>query len=242
MRFPSRAVLAAALSLAVPAHPMGDNGVPEHSIGIDEWKDGWSMMSGAGFSRSRYITDDEQLEQSGLGPVISTSVGFCGSTSCLEFGSQVSFNFYDRINTVSNAGDTVNLDAWMWETALYVSLRSKIPGVPEMGNFNPWIKFMGGYGASVGFPSKIRTAGYDSLANRRLQDEGPLFGMSLMNIFGQKSPGRIWFVEGTMLLQLHWNSWLVKSGGLLPEVQSVSHSSGNPYSLILNLTVGIRAF
>ena len=242
MRSPSRPALLAALALALPACAMGDKGVPEHSIGIDEWKDGWSMMTGLGGSRSRYVTDNEQREQSGVGPGMTNSVGYCGPSSCLELGSQVSFNYYDRIKTISSVGDTIDLDVWMWETALYIALRSRIPGVPEMGNFNPWLKFMGGYGASVGFPSKIRTAGYDSLKSHRVQDEGPLFGMSLMNIFGQKAPGRIWFVEGTMLLQLHWNSWLIKSGGLLPDVQSSYHSSGNPYSVILNLTVGIRAF
>lgn len=242
MPSPSSTALLAALSLAVAAHAMSDEGVPEHSIGIDEWKDGWSMMAGAGISRSRYVADNQQREQSGLGPDIATSIGYCSSSSCLELGSQVSFNFYDRINTISGSSDTINLDAWMWETALYLSLRSRIPGFPEMGNINPWIKLLGGYGASVGFPSKIRTPGMDSLRNRRVQDEGPLFGMSLMNIFGQKEPGRIWFVEGTLLIQMHWNSWLVKSGGLLPQVQSTFHSTGNPYSAILNLTVGIRAF
>lgn len=222
---------------------MSDKGTPEHGMGIPEWKDGWSMLVGAGFSRSRYVTENEHVEQSGKGPNLATAVGYCDSTSCLELGSLVSFNYYADMQTTLHEGkDTLSVDAWMWETALFLALRSRIPGVPEMGNFNPWIKFLGGYGASVGYSSRIHKPGMDSLKSWRIQDEGPLFGMSLSNIFGRYRPGRIWFVEGTMLLQLHWNSWLVKSGGLLPSIQNTYHSAGNPYSVLLNLTVGIRAF
>lgn len=220
---------------------MGDRGTPERRIGLDEWKDGWSMLVGAGVSRSRYVTDDKHVEQSGVGPNLATSVGYCNYSSCLEIGSIVSFDSYDNVQ-VRTGPDTLVLDSWMWETALFLALRTRLPGIQSQGQFNPWIKLLTGYGASVGYPQRFVTPGCDSLKDRRIQDEGPLFGLSLSNVFGEGRPGRLWFLEGTAILQLHWNSWIVRSGGLLPDVQSSFHSSGNPYSVLLSLSIGIRAF
>ncbi len=231
------------LVLAGSASALTDRGVPDRSIALEEWKDGWCMLAGGGFTRSRYFTKNEQVEISGIGPNMANSVGYCDGNTCLEIGSLVSFNYYDHLRSaVPQRNDTIELDAWMWETALYFALRSRIPGFPEKGNFNPWIKVLGGYGASVGFPDRIRTPGFDELNDSRIQDEGPLMGLSLTNFFGRNVMGKIWYIEATSLLQLHWNSWLVKSGGMLPTVQSSFHASGNPYSLLLNFTIGLRAF
>jgi hypothetical protein len=235
------ALLVASLSAGVCA--LTDRGVPDRSIALEEWKDGWAMLSGAGITKSRNFTENEQVEQSGIGPNMANSVGYCDGNSCLEIGSLVSFNYYDHLRSaVPQTGDTIVLDAWMWETALFLALRSRVPGIPEMGEFNPWIKLLGGYGASVGFPARIRTPGFRYLSDHRLQDEGPLLGMSLSNFFGRHTPRKVWYVEVTSLLQLHWNAWLVKSGGLLPAVQTSYRTNGNPYSLLLNITVGLRAF
>jgi len=229
--------------VASGAFALTDRGVPDRTIALDEWKDGWSMLAGGGITRSRYFTENERVEQSGAGPNIANSVGYCDANTCLEIGSLVSFNFYDDLRSaIPNRDDTILLDAWMWETALFLALRSRLPGVAEHGEFNPWIKLIGGYGASVGYPDRIHTPGYQELSDRRIQDEGPLLGASLCNFFGRNTPRKIWYVEVTSLLQLHWNSWLVKSGGLLPAVQSSYHANGNPYSLLLNFTVGVRAF
>ena len=241
MRSPSRTIPVFLLALCGLSHGLGDRGAPEHTIGIDEWKDGWSMLVGTGISRSRYVTENKHVELSGVGPNLATSVGYCDQTSCLELGLLVSFDYYDHLQ-VHNGADTIELNSWMWETALFLALRARVPGVPQMGWFNPWVKFLSGYGASVGYPQRFITPGFDSLKDRRVQDEGPLFGMSVANIFGQTKPGRIWFVEGTVLLQLHWNSWLIRSGGLLPDVENSYHQAGNPYSILVNLTLGIRAF
>lgn len=230
-------------ALATSAGAFTDRGTPDRAIAIEEWKDGWAMFAGGGITRARYFTENERMEQSGIGPNIANSVGYCDGNSCLEFGSLVSFNFYDHLRAVvPRSSDTIELDTWMWETALFLALRSRVPGVPEMGEFNPWIKLLGGYGASVGFPSRIYSPGFDYLSNHRLQDEGPLFGVSFSNVFGRNTPRKVWYLEATSLLQLHWNAWLVKSGGLLPAVQSSYRTNGNPYSLLLNITVGIRAF
>jgi hypothetical protein len=210
---------------------------------MEEWKDGWALLSGAGITRARYFMEDERVELSGIGPNIANSIGYCDGNTCLEFGSLVSFNFYDNLRAaVPQTSDTIVLDTWMWETALFLALRSRIPGVPELGEFNPWIKLLGGYGASVGFPARIHSPGFEFLADHRLQDEGPLFGISLSNFFGRNTPRKVLYLEVTSLVQLHWNAWLVKSGGLLPAVQASYRTSGNPYSLLMNITVGFRAF
>lgn len=231
------------VALATGAGAFTDRGVPDRALALEEWKDGWAMLAGGGITRARYFTEDERVELSGIGPNIANSIGYCDGRTCLEIGSLVSFNFYDELRaTIPRSNDTVVLDAWMWETALFLALRSRVPGVPEMGEFNPWIKMMGGYGASVGFPAKIRTPGFAHLSDHRLQDEGPLLGLSFSNFFGRHTPRKILYVEVTSLMQLHWQAWIVKSGGLLPAVQTSYRTNGNPYSLLLNITVGIRAF
>ena len=230
--------------LCVPAFPMSDSGVPDAPPGIQAWTDGWSFLAGVGTSRSRYFTssDESKGEVSGLGPNLSTSIGYCERDAyCLEFGSLVSFNLYNDMRLKASGGDTFVGDVNMWETVLYLSLRTRVPGIRPYGQLSPWIKILAGYGASVGFFEKVETPQFQYLKNRRIQTEGPLFGISLMNVF--QNPGkRLWYLEGSTIVQMHWNTWLVESGGLLPDVTSGPTTQGNPYSLVLALSAGVRIF
>ena len=226
------------------AHALSDVGDPDPQPGVQEWKDGWSFLAGVGASRSRFITssDESKGEVSGLGPNLSTSIGYCDrDAACLEFGSLVSFNLYNNMRVQTSSGDTFVGDVNMWETALYLSLRTRVPGFQPYGQLNPWIKILAGYGASVGFFDKVETPQYQYLKNRRIQTEGPLFGVSLMNVF-QNPNRRLWYLEGSTLLQMHWKTWLVESGGLLPDVTTGPGTRGNPYSLVLALSAGVRIF
>lgn len=219
-------------------------GAPELGMGIETWKDGWSMLVGSGFTRTRYYTENESVEQHGYGPHLMTSVGYCDRDAyCLELGSIVSFDYYENVQALTSQGDSLALNVWMWETALFFSVRARLPHYHQHRQFNPWIKLLSGYGASVGYPQRILTPGAgDSLSGMRMQNEGPLFGVSFMNVFNNDKPGRLWFVEGTVITQMNWNNWLIKGGGLLPEIAQTGHTSGNPYTLLLNLTVGVRVF
>jgi len=219
-------------------------GAPELGMGIETWKDGWSLLAGGGFTRSRYYTENESIELHGYGPHFMTSVGYCDRDAyCLEQGSIVSFDYYENMQAVSAEGDSLALNVWMWETALFFAVRARLPHYHQHRQFNPWIKLLSGYGASVGYPQRILTPGLaDSLKSMRMQSEGPLFGLSLMNVFNNDKPGRLWFVEGTLIAKMNWNNWLIKGGGLLPEISQVGHTSGNPYTLLMNLTVGVRIF
>lgn len=232
--------------MASAAMAMSDStapGTPELGMGIETWKDGWSLMAGMGFTRTRYYTQNEEHEDEGHGPNLMTSVGYCDRDAyCLEVGSLVSFDYYDDMTVETSAGDSLRLNAWFWETALFFSVRTRLPHYHQHRQFNPWIKLLSGYGASVGYPDRWPAGAPDSLRGMRMQTEGPLFGLSLLNVFNNDKPGRLWFVEGTVITQLNWNNWLVKDGGLLPEVAQVGHTQGNPYTLLLNLTVGVRIF
>lgn len=226
------------------AHALSDSGIPDAPPGLYKWTDGWSFLAGVGTSRSRFVTsaDESKGEVSGIGPNISTSVGYCDRDAyCLEFGSLVSFNLYNNMRVQASDNDTFVGDVNMWETALYLSLRTRVPGFQPYGQLNPWIKILAGYGASVGFFDKVETPQYQYLKNRRIQTEGPLFGVSLMNVF-QNPNRRLWYLEGSTLLQMHWNTWLVESGGLLPDVTTGPGTRGNPYSLVLALSAGVRIF
>ncbi len=204
-------------------------------------------MAGWGASRSRFFTssDESRGEVSGIGPSFTTSVGYCGhDAACLEFGSLVSFNYYDNMRVDTSAVDTAPFqgDVNMWETTFYLAMRSRFPGITPSPQLDPWFKLMAGYGASVGFLQKIESPGYEHLKHHRVQTEGPLMGLSVTNIFqGSKRYRHLWFIEGSAILQMHWKTWLVAGDGLLPEV-TTSEVQRNPYSLLLNLSVGIRIF
>ncbi len=230
---------AGAFALSAPDAP----GTPELGMGLETWKDGWSLLAGMGVTRTRFYTDNQSQEKEGHGPNLMTSVGYCDRDAyCLELGSIVSFDYYDDMMAAAPNGDSLNLNVWIWETALFFSVRTRLPHYHQHRQFNPWIKLLSGYGASVGYPQKWPAGTPDSLRSMRIQTEGPLYGLSVMNVFNNDKPGRVWFVEGTAIIQMNWNNWLIKGGGLLPEVAQTGHTSGNSYTLLLNLTVGVRVF
>lgn len=257
MRFSSerrgRCGLLWALFLVSGASALGDKGVPEPMMGRERWGDGWLLTSGVGVTHSYLFTENEAEEQQGIGPHLSTSVGYCDHDAyCLEAGSLVGFLYYDGYQSAASSysglfsGDTSlftgqKYDVWMWETALYAAIRARVPGTRPRGQFDPWIKLMSGYGANVGYLASW-SKGYDSLEGMRIQDEGPLFGVSLSNLFNNEGRGRVWFLEWSMLIQLHWNSWLIKPNGILPTVAGTSKTDGNPYSTLISLSVGYRVF
>lgn len=234
------------LSATVVAWSLGGPeavGTPEPRMGAEVWKDGWSLLAGGGFSRARLVTENQSEEQEGHGPNLMTSVGYCDRDAyCLELGSTVTFAFYEDLQASAPSGQKFELDAWFWETALFASVRTRLPGVEPDRQFNPWVKLLSGYGASVGYPHRIPEAFPDSMRDVRMHTEGPLYGLSVMNVFNHESPGRLWFLEGTAIVQLNWNNWLIKEGGLVPEVVQTSHTEGNPFTVLLNLTVGVRLF
>lgn len=243
-RFPS--FLALVLTLSVGASALSGpeaSGTPQPRLGPEDWKDGWSLLAGAGFTRTRLYTENQSREQEGHGPNLMTSVGYCDRDAyCLELGSIVTFAYYEDLFATPPSGDEVNLDAWFWETALFASVRTRLPGVEPNRQFNPWVKLLSGYGASVGYPHRLPSEFPDSLRDMRMHTEGPLYGVSVMNLFNHDRPGRLWFLEGTAMVQLNWNNWLIKEGGLTPEVVQTGHTEGNPFTFFPNLTVGIRLF
>lgn len=233
--------------LAAPACGGGAKGVPERSMGVDRWNDGWALLYGLGGTRSQLLADfqdesEEDREAEGHGAHFSTAVGYCDLQAyCLEVGSLVSFNFYDELS-VSYLERDFDVDLWMWETALYLAIRARVPGTRPRGHFDPWIKLMSGYGAGVGYPTWSSLPGHDEVLDMRVQQEGPLYGISFVNLFNNELAGRLWFVEFSAITQMYWNSWLVKSGGVLPTISAQQKTSGNPYSLLLSATLGFRVF
>lgn len=231
-----------ALFLAAPAFADGNKGVAERAMGVDRWNDGWELLAGVGGTRSQLVTDNQETELEGHGAHFSTAVGYCDLQAyCLEVGSLVSFNYYDEME-VDYLDQEFDIDLWMWETALYLAVRARVPGTRPKGHFDPWIKLLSGYGAGVGYPSWSGLAGHDEILEMRVHQEGPLYGLSLMNLFNNEKAGRLWFVEVSAITQIYWNAWLVRSGGILPEVSKASKTNGNPYSLLLSATLGFRVF
>gem|GEM_PF-3632578 len=228
--------------LVSPALSAGGHGVPERGMGVDRWNDGWEFLYGMGATRSQMVTDNQAIEVEGHGAHFSTAVGYCDLQAyCLEVGSLVSFNYYDEME-VDYLDQEFDLDLWMWETALYLAVRARVPGTRPQGHFDPWIKLLSGYGAGVGYPTWSSLPGHDEILDMRVQQEGPLFGVSFINLFNNERPGRLWFVEFSGIMQMYWNSWLVKEGGILPEITQTSKTNGNPYSLLLSATLGFRVF
>ena len=211
-------------------------------MGVDRWNDGWEFLYGMGATRSQMVTDNQAIEVEGHGAHFSTAVGYCDLQAyCLEVGSLVSFNYYDEME-VDYQDQEFDLDLWMWETALFLAMRARVPGTHPHGHFDPWIKILSGYGAGVGYPTWSNLSGHDEVLDMRVQQEGPLFGVSFINLFNNEKPGRLWFVEFSGIMQMYWNSWLVKEGGILPEITQTSKTDGNPYSLLLSATLGFRVF
>ena len=238
----SAPVLAAVCALAASAFAAGNRGVPERAMGVDRWNDGWELLSGMGATRSQLVTNNQEIEIEGKGGHFSTAVGYCDLQAyCLEVGSLVSFNYYDELE-VEFTDQEFDIDLWMWETALYLAVRARVPGTRPRGHFDPWIKLLSGYGASVGYPTWSSLKGRDDVLDTRVHQEGPLYGLSLMNLFNNERAGRLWFVEISVITQIYWNSWMVKSGGILPEITQTSKTDGNPYSLLLSGTLGFRVF
>lgn len=241
----SRRIVAALLLasvLAVPASARGRAGVAEPAMGVDRWNDGWELLYGMGFTRSQFVTDNQQTELEGHGGHFSTAVGYCDLQAyCLEIGSLVSFNYYDEME-VEYLDQEFDIDLWMWETALYLAVRARVPGTRPRGHFDPWIKLLSGYGADVGYPTWSGLSGHEEILDTRVQQEGPLFGVSVMNLFNNEKPGRLWFIECSAITQMYWDSWLVKSGGIVPEVGQSSKTDGNPYSMLVSVTLGFRVF
>lgn len=217
-------------------------GVAERSMGVDRWKDGWELLYGMGGTRSQLVTNNQSVEIEGHGGHFSTAVGYCDLQAyCLEFGSLVSFNYYDEMETEYQDRE-FDIDLWMWETALYMAIRARVPGTRPRGHFDPWIKLLSGYGAGVGYPTWSNLPNDNTIHGLRVQQEGPLYGISVMNLFNNEHAGRLWFVEFSAIAQMYWNSWLVKSGGIVPEVTESGKTNGNPYSLLLSATLGFRVF
>lgn len=211
-------------------------------MGVDRWNDGWELLYGMGATSSQLVTNNQEIEIEGKGGHFSTAVGYCDLQAyCLEVGSLVSFNYYDEME-VEFSDQEFDIDLWMWETALYLAVRARVPGTRPKGNFDPWIKLLSGYGASVGYPTWSSLAGRDDVLDTRVHQEGPLYGLSFMNLFNNERAGRLWFVEVSVITQIYWNSWMVKSGGILPEVTQSGNTDGNPYSLLLSGTLGFRVF
>lgn len=230
------ALLATALLAENPS------GMAERSMGVDKWKDGWELLYGMGGTRSQLVTNNQSVEVEGHGGHFSTAVGYCDLQAyCLEVGSQVSFNYYDELE-VEYLDREFDIDLWMWETALYLAVRARVPGTRPKGHFDPWIKLLSGYGAGVGYPTWSNLPSTDEIRGSRVQQEGPLYGISVINLFNNEKAGRLWFVEFSAIAQMYWNSWLVRSGGVLPEITQTGKTEGNPYSLLLSATLGFRVF
>jgi hypothetical protein len=207
-----------------------------------EWKDGWGLMVGGGVSMSKFI-NESSLFRSGFGPNFTTALIYCDRIAfCWELGSSVSYHEYDdvEINDPNN-GDLV-LDFDLWESFFYLSVRTRFPSLSTTEWKNLWLRFNLGYGTSVAFVEEVEVGVFDAINHPRVHTEGPLLGFSIMNLFGELSNRRLWYIELSISTQIYWDSFIVEGGQLLPKVVETTRISGNPHLVHVSINIGTRLF
>ena len=204
------------------------------------WTNGWYFLTGIGFTGGFIVTNDFSERASGGGH-ISTAIGYNAMNAYgIEIGSLVSFNIYDGLPAVGDITTEDNYNVIVWDTAFYWGIRARIPQIIPSDNINPYVKLFLGYGQSVGFITDIEIEEYSYLKEVRLHNEGPLYGFSLGNIFNTKDSSSIWFIEFTLLLQLHWDTHIVESSEELPVIVESKSTTDNKRILRGNLSIGVR--
>lgn len=215
--------------------PPAEAALPEKN-----WNSGFYLLAGGGPSFAVYDTEYTDREFSSLGFNLYTTVGYYfENLFALEIGSTVTFQYHFGVPIRGFDRYENNANVLSWNSAFFGAIRIRIPKVKHTNNFNPFFKTIIGVGTSVGFIKNLDEENED-LKGIRLNQEGPLLGFSIGNMFNTRSRGRLWFVELTFILQIYWDRYMVQDAEELPIVVDSENLKDRDNLKQFIFTVGIR--
>ncbi len=156
------------------------------------------------------------------------------------------------------------IDAHLWDSSFYMSLNVRFPFVKRTDLLNPYLRLLVGYGVSVywiknvpdSLVVQLLSAGYsesifwlnclpDSVWTRsrdRFQSDGPVFGVSIGNMFNAFNDKTVWYLQVTVLAKMYREVIAVKDGAVIPTKMANFNNINNNHIVQLHLTAGIRFF
>jgi hypothetical protein len=207
-----------------------------------KWKSGFYLLAGTGPSVGIYDTEYTEKEISSLGMNIYTSFGYYRNNFfALEIGSIVTFLYHFGVPIQGFQRYEDDANVLSWNSSFFAAIRTRVPLVGHTNNFNPFVKTIIGRGSSVGFITGLDRENHD-LKKFRLNQEGPVFGFSLGNMFNSRSSGRLWFVEFTYILQIYRVRYMVEDDEELPIVAGSEKLDDRDKLHQYMFTVGMRIF
>jgi len=216
--------------------------IEDNSFIKNSWTNGWYFLAGIGASSSTFIRSSI-TEFSPLGGHVSSTIGYFSKGGYgFEIGSYIDVPFFNDF-LIETPDVKRELDINLWNTLFFLSIRARLPEIQPSNNWNPFVKVFYGFGAGVMFfhledddPWK------DSLKDKRVQLEGPLFGISFSNFFNTQSNDPIWFLELTISTQLYQERFVIEEAGDLPLVLDTNPTDKNDELYVVRLSAGIRLF
>jgi len=204
--------------------------------------DNWYFLVGTGFSGSIYSSNITKTRAS-TGLHLSTSVGYYANNSyAIEVGSITSFNEFDSISMEGFSTQENQAELIAWNTAFFWGVKVRFPGIRSSNLFSPFIKVFYGYGVSVAFLENLSDKNKE-MEKYRMHQEGPLFGVSISNIFNTyKKHKGVWFIEFTLIRQIYWNRYAVNKTGTVATIEKSEPTHNNDYSIQGHISVGMNLF
>ncbi len=217
--------------------------IEDNSFITKSWTEGWYFLAGIGPSTSVF-SQSGRTEHSPSGGHVSSTIGYFSKGGYgFEIGSYIDVPFFYDFG-IETPDENRDVDINLWNTLFFLSIRARLPEVQPTSNWDPFIKVFYGFGAGVMFfhlddddPWK------EALDDRRLQLEGPVFGLSFTNFFNTQSDDvPVWFLELSVSTQLYQERYFIEAAGDLPLVLDKQATSKNDELYVVRLSAGIRVF
>ena len=218
-------VLMAALIFSTPSHA---EEVIEHSgFTANDWTTGLHMTAGLGVN-STYIETDLTRENVGIGLNIHTDVGYYFLNS---------WAFETSVNVTLNRATSVLI----WDTAMTLGLRSRLPPWLGPDHSTPYFRLVGGRGPSVLIFNGQKPEQLKGNDGERTQIESNIWGGGY-GFYQNARDGSVWFVEFQGTVHRYRKIEVIDDIDQVPEVIESYSVDNNAAAYSINLTFGVLIF
>jgi len=215
--------------------------------------DGIYLLAGIGYSYNEIISNDN-INNSFTGLNLSTSAGYWAFNAfSFEIGSIINYNYNDNFSisniTETSPGvyekiDNYNMTMHEWGSIFYFGTMARWPFIRPSNNLNLFIRIFNGAGKTVYWiqPKADQVNDFKLPKDSRVTSDGILLGFSIINFFNEFNDKPIWFIEITTTIQMYYESLIIQSDGVLPEIISRNDNTNNIHKVQITLNAGIKFF